>query len=152
MITEEQITRLIDQHLTGGDIFLVEVTVKPGNFISVFIDGDRGVTIDACRELNHFLNESLDRDHEDFDLTVSSAGADRPLKLPRQFKKNIGKSLDVVTRTGEKISGVVLTANETAIELEILLQKKPVRVTEKKIVSLKFIDIKAAKEVIMFKQ
>ncbi|MCX6305916.1 MAG: ribosome assembly cofactor RimP [Bacteroidetes bacterium] len=153
MITETKIVKLIEAHLAGSDIFLVDVLVKTGNKISVFIDGDHGVTIDSCRELNHFLNESLDRDTEDFDLTVSSAGADRPLKLPRQYQKNAGKALDVVTNTGEKFSGVVTAANETGIELEIPPLKKSKKEPEvKKIVSLKYGDIKSAKEVITFKQ
>jgi ribosome maturation factor RimP len=152
MITEAKIIRLTESHLQGGDFFLVDVVVKPGNRIAVFIDGDHGVTIDVCRELNHFLNESLDRDTEDFDLTVSSAGADRPLKLPRQYKKNTGNSLDVVTKTGEKYSGVVLKADESGIEMEIPPLKKPKKDPGIKIVSLKFSDIKSAKEVITFKQ
>lgn len=152
MIKEEKIIKLIEAHLSGGAIFLVDVVIKPGNQISVFIDGDHRVNIESCRELNHFLNESLDRDAEDFDLTVSSAGADRPLILPRQYKKNIGNSLDIVTKTGEKISGVVSKANETGIELEIPSAKNLKKDPEIKIVSLKFYDIKSAKEVITFKQ
>ena len=151
MITEPKLIRLIDAHLAGGEIFLVDVVVKTGNRISVYIDGDHGVNVDACRELNHFINESLDRDTEDFDLTVSSAGADRPLKLPRQYQKNIGNGLDVVTKTGEKITGVVISATETGIELEVPPLKKPKKEQEKKIVSLNFSDIKSAKEVITFK-
>jgi ribosome maturation factor RimP len=152
MITEAKVTKLIEGYLSGGEFFLVDVAIRSGNRISVFIDGDHGVNIDACRELNHFLNESFDRDTEDFDLTVSSAGADRPLKLARQYKKNIGNSLDVVTKTGEKFTGVVITANETGIELEIQPLKKTKKDTEIKIMSLNFSDIKSAKEVITFKQ
>ena len=142
---------MIEAHLLDSDVFLVDLAIKTGNQIAVFIDGDQRVNIETCRELNHFLNESLDRDTEDFDLTVSSAGADRPLKLPRQFKKNIGYSLDIVTKTGEKLSGVVLQANETGIELEIPPIKKIKKDPEIKIVSLKYSDIKSAKEVITFK-
>ena len=151
MIREEKVIKLIEAQLSGSDVFLVDVVIKQGNKISVFIDGDQRVTIEDCRELNHFLNESLDRDAEDFDLTVSSAGADRPLKLPRQFKKNIGNSLDVITNAGEKLSGVVLSVNETGLELEILPVKKQKKDPEMKIVLLKFSDIKSAKEVITFK-
>jgi ribosome maturation factor RimP len=152
MISELKVSKLIEAHLSGGSIFLVDVAVKTGNRISVFIDGDNGVTIEACRELNHYLNEVLDRDAEDFDLTVSSAGADRPLKLPRQYKKNIGRSLEVVTKTGEKLSGVILNANDSGIDLEITPVKKPKKDQEIKKVSLQFSDIKSAKEVITFKQ
>ena len=151
MITEQQLIRLIEGHLKDGEVFLVDVTVKSGNKISVFIDGDHRVTIEICRELNHFLNESLDREKEDFDLTVSSAGADRPLKLPRQYKKNIGNALDVVTKTGEKLTGTVITVNETGVELEIQPLKKLKKDQENKILVLNFSDIKSAKEVIKFK-
>jgi ribosome maturation factor RimP len=109
------------------------------------------VNVETCRELSHFMNESLDRDAEDYDLTVSSAGIDRPLKLPRQYKKNIGNSLDVITKTGDKLSGVLLKSDETGIEMEIPPVKKSKKETEVKIVSLKFDDIKSAKEVITFK-
>ncbi len=152
MITEAKVIKLIEANLAGGDIFLVDVIVKPGNQILVFLDGDHGVNIDDCRMVNHFLNESLDRDAEDFDLTVSSAGADRPLKLSRQYQKNIGNALDVVTKTGEKISGVVLKADETGIELEVPPLKKTKKDTETKVVLLNFSDIKSAKEIITFKQ
>jgi ribosome maturation factor RimP len=152
MISELKVSKLIEAHLSGGSIFLVDVAIKTGNRISVFIDGDNGVTIEACRELNHYLNEILDRDAEDFDLTVSSAGADRPLKLPRQYKKNIGRSLEVVTKTGEKLSGVIVNATDSGIELEITPVKKPKKDQEIKKVSLQFSDIKSAKEVITFKQ
>ena len=151
MITEQQLIRLIEGHLKEGEVFLVDVAVKSGNKISVFIDGDHRVTIETCRELNHFLNESLDREKEDFDLTVSSAGADRPLKLPRQYKKNIGNALDVVSKTGEKLTGTVITVNETGIELEIQPLKKLKKDQENKILVLNFSDIKSAKEVITFK-
>ncbi|MFZ4521354.1 MAG: ribosome assembly cofactor RimP [Bacteroidales bacterium] len=152
MITEAKVVKLIEAHLAEGDCFLVEVGIRTGNRITVFIDGDHGVNIEVCRGLNHFLNETLDRDAEDFDLTVSSAGADRPLKLPRQYRKNIGKSLDVVTNTGEKLTGLVLKADETCVELEIAPLKKTKKDQEIKIISLKFSDIKSAKEVITFKQ
>jgi ribosome maturation factor RimP len=152
MIKEDRLIRLIDEHLDGSEVFLVDVVIRPGNRISVFIDGDHRVTIESCRELNSYLNENLDRDAEDFDLTVSSAGADRPLKLPRQYKKNLGNALEVVTKTGEKLSGVVVKANESGIELEILPLKKLKKEPEKSIVSLTFDDIKSAKEVITFKQ
>ncbi len=152
MITDTKLIKLIESHLKKGETFLVDVVVKPGNQISVFIDGDHGVTIEDCKELSYFLNESLDRETEDFDLTVSSAGADRPLKLPRQFRKNIGKTLDVVTKTGDKISGIVIKSTDAGIELEIPPLKKSKKEQEIKIVSLKFSDIKTAKEVITFKQ
>ncbi|MDP1622614.1 MAG: ribosome assembly cofactor RimP [Bacteroidales bacterium] len=152
MITETEVIKLIETHLASGEIFLVDVVIKTGNHITVFIDGDHGVNIESCRELNRFLNTSLDREAEDFDLTVSSAGADRPLKLPRQYYKNIGKSLEVITNNGEKYSGVVLKANESGIDLETASGKKSKKEAVTMLMSLNFSDIKSAKEVITFKQ
>jgi ribosome maturation factor RimP len=152
MIHKENLIKLIETHLSGGEVFLVDVVLKPGNRISVFIDGDHRVNIESCRELNSYINETLDREAEDFDLTVSSAGVDRPLKLPRQYKKNIGNLLEVVTKTGEKMSGVVIKANDTGIELEIVPIQKSKKEPERKKVSLTYGDIKSAKEVITFEQ
>jgi ribosome maturation factor RimP len=155
MISRLKLIELVEAHLAGRDIFLVDAVVKAGNRISVFIDGDHGVTIENCRELNHFLNESIDRDMEDFELTVSSTGADRPLQMPRQYKKNTGKSLDVITVMGEKISGVVIMADDTGIELTVSpppKKNKANKTQEIKTVSLKYSDIRKATEVITFKQ
>ena len=152
MITEKQINKLIDEHFEGGEFFLVDLVIKPGNHISVFIDGDNRVTIEACRRLSRFLEDNLDREAEDFDLTVSSAGADRPLKLPRQYKKNIGNELELITKSGEKIAGRVLTSDDQGVEIERLPEKKSKVSPEKLIVQLKFDEIKSAKEVISFKK
>jgi ribosome maturation factor RimP len=152
MITEKQLKKLIDEHFREGNLFLVDLVIKPGNQISVFIDGDHRVTIDACRQLSHFLEVNLDRETEDFDLTVSSAGADRPLKLPRQYKKNIGNLLEIITRAGEKITGEVINVNDTGVEIAEHAVIKSKKEANKKIVSMKFEEIKSAKEVITFKK
>jgi ribosome maturation factor RimP len=152
MITEHQIKNLTDQYLEGSDLFVVDIMLKPGNKISVFIDGDNRINIDACTKLSRYLESNLDRDSEDFDLTVSSSGADRPLKLPRQYKKNIGFSLALVTKSGEKITGKVLSANEQGIEIDKLDEKKSRKESEKSILKIEYSDIKSAKEVITFKK
>lgn len=152
MITEKQLQKLITHHLKGGDLFLVDFVIKPGNQISIFIDGDQRVTIEACRQLSRFLEDNLDRETEDFDLTVSSAGADRPLKLPRQYKKNIGNSLEIVTKAGDKITGTVLNVNESGVEIQPPAEKKPKKESNNASMHLKFDEIKTAKEVITFKK
>jgi ribosome maturation factor RimP len=150
MITRQQIQSLVEEHYSGTDHFLVEVIIRNGNIINVFIDGDHGVTIDVCRELSRYIEEKLDRDTLDFELTVSSAGADRPLVFPRQYLKNIGKGLELVTVSGETMTGILVRADESGVELEKTV-KKGKKTTEKNIVSLKFDEIKTAKEVISFK-
>ena len=151
MTTEKQLTALIEEHFLGSEKFPTEVMVKSGNRIMVFIDGDHGVTIEDCRELSRYLEQALDREKEDFDLMVSSAGADRSLVLPRQYLRHLGKSLDVVTNSGEKLDGVLRysDANEIKLEQEIKKSKKEI---EKKEVVLKYNEIKSAKIVLSFKK
>jgi ribosome maturation factor RimP len=152
MITEENIRSVAEEHLGGSDFFIVDVVVKAGNRITIFMDGDRRVNVDNCIALSRFLESRLDRDKEDFDLTVSSCGADRPLKLPRQFRKNTGLQLDIVTKEGKKLSGTLLAANEEGIEYEILIPGAKKKETERIVIQLKYTDIKSAKEVITFKK
>jgi ribosome maturation factor RimP len=152
MINEKVIKKLIAGYFQGGEFFLVDLIIKPGNKISVFIDGDHRVTIETCRQLSRYIEEQLDRESEDFDLTVSSSGADRPLKLPRQYRKNIGNDLEVITNAGDKITGKVMSVTESGIEIERQPEKKTGKTQEKIVFSLKFDEIKTAKEVISFKK
>ena len=152
MITEKQIRALVEQHLVGSDIFIVDVIIKPGNKISLFIDGDHRVTIDACTRLSRFVESQFDRETEDFELTVSSTGADKPLKLPRQFIKNTGLLLDLATQAGENIIGTVVHADDQGIEIEKQAEKKSKKEVEKCLISFKYSEIKSAKEVITFKK
>jgi len=152
MITEKEIKKLIEEHFYGSEYFLVELKIRTGNRINVFVDGDHRVNIEVCKQLSRFLEESLDRESEDFELTVSSAGADRPIKLPRQYRKNIGNELELVTKNGDKISGIIVDADENGIRIEQIPVKKPKKEQEKIILDLKFEDIKSAIEVISFKK
>ena len=149
MITEKQVTALIGEYLRGSDKFLIDVMIKPLNHIMVFIDGDHGVTIDDCRNLSRYLEQKFDRDREDFDLMVSSAGADRPFRVLRQYQKYLGKNLEVVTVSGEKLEGPLLKADSAGIKLELKL-KKSKKETEMKVLDLKYAEIKTAKIVLSF--
>lgn len=125
MITAEQIKTLVTQKLEGTDCFLVDVHVRPGNRISVYLDKDQGgISIHDCVEVNRFIEKSLDREVEDFELEVSSPGMDQPLKLLRQFRKHIGRKVGVVLFDGRRIEGVLRNADETQLEVEELPAKK----------------------------
>jgi len=150
MITEKQLTALIRDYLKDSDKFLIEVVIRPLNHIIVFIDGDHGVAISDCQKLSRHLEQQIDRDQEDFDLMVSSAGADRPLKVARQYQKFPGRSLEVVTLSGTKLEGLLLTADANGIKLEQEI-KKSKKETEKNMVELKYEEIKSAKVVLSFK-
>ena len=102
--------------------FLVEVKIKPTNNVKVFIDADQGISIDKLVQLNRKLYKDLEENSffpgGDFSLEVSSPGLDEPLKMHRQYTKNIGRHLEVLTNEGEKKEGKLLLVNETEIVLE----------------------------------
>ena len=112
MIAEQHIKNLIDEKLANSDVFLVECRVKTDNKIRVFIDSERGVTIEDCIALSRHIEGNLDREKEDFALDVSSAGLDLPLRIPRQFKKNIGRTVHVVMNDGAEIKGEIVEATD----------------------------------------
>jgi len=149
MITQEQVVKVVEEMLGGTDKFLVEVLIQPANKITVFFDGDNGVSISDCQKLSRFLEEKLDRDYPDYQLTVSSAGMDRPIKLLRQYKKRVGKELEVITVTGERISGVLVKADDKGIELEHPV-KNPKKEVAKPNSIIAFEKIKSAKIIITF--
>ncbi len=125
MITEEQVIKLAEQHNAGSDKFIVSVKVKPGNKIAVFIDADSSVLIADCIKLSRFIESQLDREKEDFELDVSSAGLDSPLKLERQYKKNIGKQVKVVLKNGALKVGMLAAVTDKGFELmETIKEKK----------------------------
>jgi ribosome maturation factor RimP len=155
MITKDQIEKIITSKIETEGLFLVDITISSANHISVFIDGDKGVTIDQCAELSRFIEQSLNRDEEDFELDVSSAGLDLPLKVQKQYIKNIGRLVDIVLIKGNKISGVLKNANNTGVDIEVeksvLIEgkkrKQLVTVTE----SYSYTDIKSTKIVVSFR-
>ncbi len=118
MITEKQIKQLVAESLEGTDQFLVALKVSSANVIQVFIDADSAVTIDDCVALSRHIEGSLDRDAEDFELKVMSAGADRPFSMLRQYKKNIGHKVDVLTTDDKKIRGILLEADDQAVKIQ----------------------------------
>ena len=112
-----EITRFINEHLAGTDMFLVEVFIKPVNRIYIFIDGDHGVKISDCVALSRHIESKYDRETVDYELNVSSSGADQPIKLPRQYIKNIGRSLQVKLPDETGITGKLEATDEKGITL-----------------------------------
>ena len=104
------------------DVFLVEIRIKPTNNIKVFIDGDQGVSIDKLVQYNRRLYRQLEEENfypnGDFSLEVSSPGLDEPLKLHRQYLKNIGRFVEVTDKEDVKSEGKLISATETDIVVE----------------------------------
>jgi len=102
--------------------FLVEVRIKPTNNIKVYVDGDQGITIEKCIAINRALYKKIEEigwfPGGDFSLEVSSPGLDEPLKLYRQYVKNVGRPVEVLLQTGVKVEGVLAEAHPDAIIVE----------------------------------
>jgi ribosome maturation factor RimP len=141
--------RLINEHFASTEKFLVEVLIKPTNKIYIFIDGDHGVTISDCVELSRFIESQYDRETEDYELSVSSSGADQPIKLPRQYIKNIGRSLVVKLSEEHSITGKLEAVDEKGITLVTTGDKKKKLPPET--LNLHFEDIIESKVIISFK-
>lgn len=117
--------RYVEEGLQGTDYFVVDVTVQPGNTIVVEIDNREGVDIDRCVELSRFIESKLDRDTEDFELEVGSAGLTSPFKVLGQYRKNIGNEVEVLTKGGVKLSGVLKDVGEERFTVTITKKVKP---------------------------
>lgn len=134
-------------------LFLIDFTVGGDNAIKVVLDGDQGVTLQDCMDVSRAIEHNLDREEEDFALEVASAGATSPLKLPRQYKKNIGRKLKVRTNS-EELEGTLVQADEHTITLEWKAREpKPVgkgKVTVQKNRDIPFSEIQEAKVILKF--
>lgn len=146
MIDKIKVLDIVRGVLDGTDKFLVNMKVTPDNRIYIDIDGDEGIDIDDCIEISRTVENSLNRDEEDFELTVSSAGADSPLKMPRQYKKNEGRKLEVVTQSGMKIEGILTESDGEGFTIETPKSKKEPAAAH----HFNYDDIKTARVVIQF--
>ena len=108
----KEIRNFIERYLTGSDLFLVDVKVKPDNFIEVEIDSDSPVSIEDCEKITKAIESEFDRDKEDYTLEVGSAGLTSPFKVKRQYQKNIGNEVEVVKKDGKKLTGVLTSVGD----------------------------------------
>ena len=109
------------------EYFLVDLRIKPINNIKVFLDGDSGIAIEKCVQINRKLYRKLEENaffpDGDFSLEVSSAGLDEPLKSLRQYKKNIGRPIEVLLLDGSQKEGVLAGVQEEGIVLDVVMSK-----------------------------
>jgi len=123
MIKQEQIKKLAQEALSD-EFFIVGITVSSTNSIEVTIDGDKGVTIQKCVEVSRHIEQGLDRETDDFELSVYSAGLGRPFNVYRQYVKNIGEKVEVLMPNIKPISGIVKSVDEAGFDLEITTLEK----------------------------
>ena len=148
MINKEQITVLCEEALVETDRFLVEVKVKPSNVIEVYVDSDTAVNIDQCAELSRFIESKLDRDVEDFELSVLSWGLSGALKMDRQLQKYVGKDVEVKAKELGKLQGKLVRFDAEQVEImpapKKASKKKPVEEQPNLILDRKKTEIKPA--------
>lgn len=154
MIQKEHIQTLINESISDTDIYLVDLKITPDNKITIYLDNSSKITIGECATVSRYVEDKLNRDVEDFELTVSSPGLDEPLKHILQYKKRIGSQVAVITKEGEKVVGKLNSVDEAGIVVE---QKGKEKVEGKKgrqviinNVALTFNQIKETKLVLSF--
>jgi len=155
MILKETIYQIVENFLINTDYYLVDVKATPDNRISVEIDAFEGVSLEFCAELNRHIESQFDREIEDFELEVSSAGLTEPFKVVKQYEKNIGKEVETLTKAGKKIIGVLTEVRENEFVLQIEKTEKPEgskrKITVTEDLTFAYEDIKNTKYIIRFK-
>jgi ribosome maturation factor RimP len=149
MITNEQIARLVNQKAQELDVFAVDVCVEHGNKIKVEIDSDKGVSIDQCVKMSRFIEGSLNRDVEDFSLNVSPPGLENPFKVYRQYEKNKGRKVRVITNEGTELIGTIGSVENETVLLQT--QKGHKKNIKQELISIPLNQIKETKIIISFK-
>lgn len=125
MIEKDLLITLTEEYLEETPNYLVDILLAPGNNITIEIDNDQGVDIEDCVTLSRHLESKLNREEEDFELTVTSAGLTSAFKTLRQYKKYEGKEVDVLTKKGQKLTGTLKSSDENGYTITVIKKEKP---------------------------
>ena len=120
-----KVEQLVHEFLeTRKDLYLVDLKISAGDDITVILDGDEGLSLQDCLDASRAVEFNLDREEHDFSLQVMSPGLSEPLKLPRQFKKNMGREIEVLLNSDEKIQGEVVAVDDEKVTV-VLRYRRP---------------------------
>ena len=154
MIDKQLIEQLTLRELSE-EYFIVNISIKKGNVIEVIIDGDHGVSIQKCVDVSRSIEHNLDRDIEDFELSVSSFGLNKPFKVYRQYAKNIGKEVEVIPAEGKPVAGILKQVDNEGFDLEVNslehIEEKKKKVKVVKTLRFSFNSKPKVKNIISFK-
>lgn len=145
----------MEESIASTDLFIVDVTVSPANEIVVEVDSPGFMDVDTCAKIAGDIESRLDRDTEDYELEVGSAGLTSPFKVKGQYLKNIGNEVEVLTHSGHKFTGVLTAVTDDGFTVEVPRKvkpegaKRPIMMTVAE--TLAFADAKQVKYVINFK-
>ncbi|MDX1652843.1 MAG: ribosome assembly cofactor RimP [Brumimicrobium sp.] len=159
MIGKKKIEELAQERIEelNKGIFIVDIKISRSNVIQVEIDTEKGnVAIEDCVSISRNIEHNLDREKEDFELQVSSAGLDKPFRVVQQYKKNVGEDVKVMLKDGTKLEGQLISADEKGFEIESSRKEKIEGKKKKETVierhAFNYGDIKETKIVISFKK
>ena len=124
MIDKQQLTQTAEQAIEGTSIFIVDIKINPGNAIVVEIDSPDSIDIDTCAKITRQIEATFDRDVEDYELEVGSAGLTAPFKVKGQYLKNIGNEVEVLTSDGRKLQGVLTAVGDNDFTIEVAKKVK----------------------------
>jgi len=148
---EDLLLLALEQH---PNIFLVDLKISTDKLIKVILDGDEEVNVKDCINISRAIEDSLDRDEEDFSLEVASSGVGTPLKFPRQYQKNLGRKMEIISKEGLKFEGELTHVKDDSIELQWKQREpKPIgkgKVTVTKNKTLMFDEISQTRVMIKF--
>lgn len=125
MIDKSIVTAIVEEWLAGKDYFLVDVTVTPDDRIAVEIDHVEGVWIEDCVELSRYIESKLNREETDYELEVGSAGIGQPFKVLQQYYNHLDQEVEVLTKDGRKLSGVLKDVDEEKFVVGVQKKVKP---------------------------
>lgn len=155
MIEKSRVCHLVEEWLQEKDYFLVDVTVDADNRIAVEIDHAEGVWIEDCVELSRYIESKLDREVEDYELEVGSAGIGQPFKVLQQYHNHVGCEVEVLAADGKKYVGILKEVSEENFVLTVTRkvklegEKRPKMVDED--LTFAYNEVKYTKYLISFK-
>jgi ribosome maturation factor RimP len=150
MIDKQTIQVIAEEFMKGTDLFLVAVKVSGANRITVLADKRENITIDECAALHRHIENSLDREKEDFELQVSSPGLDLPFSVLQQYYKNEGKKAEVIDNEGVKYTGILKNITPGGFELETEVKTRG-KAKEIKDLSFNFEQVKSTRVILIIK-
>jgi len=155
MIDKVRLTKVVEDAIKGTDMFLVDISISADNRIVVELDSETAMDIDTCAAVTRRIESEFDRDAEDYELEVGSAGLTSPFKVKAQYMKNLGNEIEVLTRDGRKLQGMLAAvgAGDFTIEVPTKVKhegaKRPVVEQVPHVIA--FGNVKTARYVIKFK-
>ena len=124
MIERQQVIDLTNEWLADKEYFLVDVVISKDDKITVEIDHAEGVWIEDCAELSRHIENGLNGETDDYELEVGSAGLGQPFKVIQQYKNHVGLDVEVLTKDGKKLKGILKEATEEAFTVSVSKKEK----------------------------